>query len=59
MIDAERRDGERMLYEGPHAVAFVPACARYPYEVWVAPIRAGGAVRATSTTRSAPTWRAR
>jgi UDPglucose--hexose-1-phosphate uridylyltransferase len=27
-----------MLYEGPHAVAFVPVCARYPYEVWVAPI---------------------
>jgi UDPglucose--hexose-1-phosphate uridylyltransferase len=39
-IAAERRDGARMLYEGPHAVAFVPACARFPYEVWVAPIRA-------------------
>jgi UDPglucose--hexose-1-phosphate uridylyltransferase len=37
-IAAERKDGSRMLYEGPHAVAFVPACARYPYEVWVAPI---------------------
>ena len=39
-IAAERRDGQRMLYEGPHAVAFVPVCARYPYEVWIAPIRA-------------------
>jgi UDPglucose--hexose-1-phosphate uridylyltransferase len=39
-IELERRDGLRMLYEGPHAVAFVPVCARYPYEVWVAPIRA-------------------
>jgi UDPglucose--hexose-1-phosphate uridylyltransferase len=39
-IEAERRDGARMLYDGPHAVAFVPACARYPYEVWVAPTRA-------------------
>lgn len=29
-----------MLYCGEHAVAFVPACARYPYEVWVAPIKA-------------------
>ena len=38
MIDAERRDGARMLYEGAHAVAFVPVCARYPYECWVAPI---------------------
>ena len=39
MIDAERRDGVRMLYAGAHAVAFVPVCARYPYECWVAPIR--------------------
>ena len=31
-------DGGRMLYSGEHAVAFVPVCARYPYEVWVAPI---------------------
>ena len=38
-IGAERREGTRMLYEGGHAVAFVPVCARYPYEVWVAPIR--------------------
>lgn len=38
LIREERRDGRRMLYEGPHAVAFVPVCARYPYEVWVAPI---------------------
>ena len=37
-IEREREDGARMLYEGPHAVAFVPVCARYPYEVWVAPI---------------------
>jgi UDPglucose--hexose-1-phosphate uridylyltransferase len=39
-IGRERSDGRRMLYDGPHAVAFVPVCARYPYEVWVAPIRA-------------------
>lgn len=39
LIAAERQSGERLLYEGPHAVAFVPVCARYPYEVWVAPIR--------------------
>lgn len=37
-IAGERHAGLRMLYEGPHAVAFVPVCARYPYEVWVAPI---------------------
>lgn len=38
LIERERADGARMLYAGPHAVAFVPVCARYPYEVWVAPI---------------------
>jgi len=35
---AEIESGTRMLYRGEHAVAFVPVCARYPYEVWVAPI---------------------
>ena len=39
LIEAERSDGSRMLYEGAHAVAFVPVCARYPYEVWVAPVQ--------------------
>ncbi len=39
LIEAERSDGIRMLYEGAHAVAFVPVCARYPYEVWVAPVQ--------------------
>lgn len=37
LIIAEREASVRMLYEGEHAVAFVPVCARYPYEVWVAP----------------------
>jgi UDPglucose--hexose-1-phosphate uridylyltransferase len=40
LIEAEERDGRRMLYAGSAAVAFVPAWARYPYEVWVAPRRA-------------------
>lgn len=40
LIAAELASGERILYHGEHAVAFVPVCARYPYEVWVAPIRA-------------------
>src|SRR4030095_539751 len=30
MIDSERRDGRRILYEGTDAIAFVPICARYP-----------------------------
>ena len=40
MIDAECSEGTRLLYRGPHAVAFVPVCARYPYECWIAPTRA-------------------
>jgi UDPglucose--hexose-1-phosphate uridylyltransferase len=40
--DFVRREvGERarMVYDGPDAAAFVPACARYSYEVWIAPKR--------------------
>lgn len=36
-IGREQKDGRRILYEGERAIAFVPACARYPYEVWIAP----------------------
>lgn len=39
-IEHEIQAHQRLLYLGPHAVGFVPACARYPYEVWVAPIKA-------------------
>lgn len=37
-IAREIAAGERLLYRGERAVAFVPAAARYPYETWVAPI---------------------
>jgi UDPglucose--hexose-1-phosphate uridylyltransferase len=37
LATVEAHSGERVLYHGSHAIAFVPACARYPYEVWVAP----------------------
>lgn len=40
MINKEIQEGKRIIYQGEHAVAFIPACARYPYEVWVAPIKA-------------------
>ena len=33
LADAARR----VIYRGEHVLAFVPVCARYPYEVWVAP----------------------
>lgn len=39
ILDAEERDGRRVLYADEHAVAFVPYFARYAYEVYVAPRR--------------------
>jgi UDPglucose--hexose-1-phosphate uridylyltransferase len=36
----ERASQRRMLYDGAHVAAFVPVCARYPYEVWIAPQQA-------------------
>ncbi len=39
IIDAERREGRRVLFEDEHAIAFVPYFARYAYEVYVAPLR--------------------
>lgn len=39
VVGHEEADGRRMLYAGPYAVAFVPAFARYTYEVWIAPRR--------------------
>jgi UDPglucose--hexose-1-phosphate uridylyltransferase len=39
IVASERADDSRMLYDGPHVVAFMPAFARYSYEVWVAPRR--------------------
>jgi UDPglucose--hexose-1-phosphate uridylyltransferase len=38
MARLEAQDGKRVLYLDQHAVAFVPGCARYPYEVWAMPL---------------------
>jgi UDPglucose--hexose-1-phosphate uridylyltransferase len=38
-VAREIADGVRMLYDGPHVAAFMPICARYSYEVWLAPRR--------------------
>jgi UDPglucose--hexose-1-phosphate uridylyltransferase len=37
VLDAEQRDGRRILFENETAIAFVPWFARYAYEVFVAP----------------------
>ena len=44
LIDKEINDGRRMLYASDRAVAFMPVCARYSYEVWVAPRRAAASL---------------
>lgn len=38
LIQREILDDRRILYRDETTIAFVPVCARYPYEVWVAPI---------------------
>jgi UDPglucose--hexose-1-phosphate uridylyltransferase len=37
VIEAEKQDGRRILFESDTAIAFVPYFARYAYEVYVAP----------------------
>jgi UDPglucose--hexose-1-phosphate uridylyltransferase len=39
LIEAEVRDGRRIVHAGKAAIAFAPVCARFPYELWVAPRR--------------------
>lgn len=36
ILTAEIEDARRILYKGPAAIAFMPAFARYSYEVWIA-----------------------
>jgi UDPglucose--hexose-1-phosphate uridylyltransferase len=40
LIEAEVRDGRRVVAAVDAAIAFAPVCARFPYEVWAAPRRA-------------------
>jgi UDPglucose--hexose-1-phosphate uridylyltransferase len=37
IIEAEQRDGRRVIFENEHAIAFLPYFARYAYEIFVAP----------------------
>ncbi|BAY38457.1 galactose-1-phosphate uridylyltransferase [Nostoc sp. NIES-2111] len=39
LIQQEIADNKRIIYRDEVAIAFVPVCARYPYEVWLAPIQ--------------------
>jgi UDPglucose--hexose-1-phosphate uridylyltransferase len=46
LIDKEIQDGRRVICGESSVVAFVPVCARYPYEVWIAPRRAAPSLAA-------------
>lgn len=39
LIRAEIDEGRRLLFVSDRTVAFIPVCARYSYEVWIAPRR--------------------
>jgi UDPglucose--hexose-1-phosphate uridylyltransferase len=39
MIETELKDKSRIVWQEESAIAFIPVCARYPYETWIAPKR--------------------
>ena len=57
-LRAEIEDGRRLLYLSEEAVALMPVCARYSYEVWVAPRRACPSLLDLSTAERAELARA-
>ncbi len=44
LIERELEDGRRVIVREGGVVAFIPAFARYPYEVWIAPVRAASSL---------------
>lgn len=48
IVEAERKDGRRVLREQGSAIAFVPYFARYAYEVYVAPTRTHASIASLS-----------
>jgi UDPglucose--hexose-1-phosphate uridylyltransferase len=53
VIEAEKRDGRRVLFENQTAIAFLPYFARYAYEVYVAPKRSHPSVAELSASEVA------
>ncbi|TAK22831.1 MAG: galactose-1-phosphate uridylyltransferase [Chloroflexota bacterium] len=49
-IASDTADGERTLYASDAAVAFVPSCARYTYEAWIAPRKAAAYLHSLDPT---------
>jgi UDPglucose--hexose-1-phosphate uridylyltransferase len=49
-IQKELSEGSRIIARHGGVVAFIPAFARYPFEVWIAPIRAATSIADLSQT---------
>jgi len=58
LVQHETSDGVRVLYADDEAIAFVPACARYPYEVWVLPVTDAAGFEALSAQQRSSMARA-
>lgn len=58
IIDAEQRDGRRIIYENENAIAFIPYFARYAYEVFVAPRRTHPDIASLSSAEACDLTRA-
>jgi UDPglucose--hexose-1-phosphate uridylyltransferase len=59
LLARELNDGaRRVIYRGEHVLAVVPVCARYPYEVWIAPIRSAPSLSALTPLEVADLARA-
>ena len=48
LVATELRNQARLVFQGPHVAAFMPACARYAYELWVVPYRRAPSLAALS-----------
>lgn len=39
MVETEVKESQRLIHQEESSIAFIPPCARYPYETWIAPKR--------------------
>ncbi len=53
IIEAEQRDGRRIIFENEHAIAFLPYFARYAYEIYVATKKTNASVAELSSAEIA------
>jgi len=54
IIDQERRDGDRLVFENDRFIAFCPFAAKFPFETWIMPRNHGADVRALHSEEIVP-----